>query len=387
MTYKLAYSNFGKEEKQAIQDVVESGNYSMGPKVFQFEEDFADSMATQNAIMVNSGSSANLLMLAAMKYVCGWQEWDEIIVPALSWSTTYFPLHQYRLTCVFADIDPFTWNIDFGQIEKLITPRTRAILAVNVLGMPANLSALRRICDQHDLVLIEDNCESFGAIHRGRFTGRWGEMASHSFFFSHHLQTMEGGMIITDDDRLSDVCKTLRAHGWTRELRKFNTLHQKNPDPFVESFRFILPGYNLRPTEMSGAIGIEQLKKWNKMNRQRQKNAKIFVSLFGDEDFCTVQRENKHDKSSWYGFGVVLKEDRAEIVEKLTKAGIETRPIIAGNILNQPVIRHLKHRCPFLVTNTQNVDENGLFFGNGIVDLKNELETTHGIISEHFSSK
>jgi CDP-6-deoxy-D-xylo-4-hexulose-3-dehydrase len=191
-----------------------------------------------------------------------------------------------------------------SRLEAALTPRTRMVMAVNILGNPAALDVMRSFCDSHDLVLFEDNCESLGATLGNRQCGTFGEIGTFSSFFSHHISTMEGGLLVTDDLEIYHLARSLRAHGWTRDVPADSPIYSPKTDDFFEAYRFILPGYNVRPLEMSGAIGIEQLKKLDGMIEVRRRNAALFMSLFkGDERFI-IQREN--GRSSWFSFTFVL---------------------------------------------------------------------------------
>ena len=254
MAYTLAHNSWDINEKQALERVMASDRYTMGPEVAKFEEEFASYIGSKYAIMINSGSSANLMMLSALRYDDRYnlQPDDEVIVPAVSWSTTYFPVDQNRFKLVFVDVDLDTLNISVEQVVEAITERTKIIFAVNLLGNPADLVQLKKICDEKNIILIEDNCESLGAHVGNKMCGTWGLMGSFSFFFSHHMQTMEGGMVVTDDLKLAQMIRSLRAHGWLRDLPQENLVCNKLGDPFQDSFRFALPGYCVRPLEMSG---------------------------------------------------------------------------------------------------------------------------------------
>ena len=257
--YPLATATWNQDEYAAMQRVIESGMFSMGKQVQLFEQRFAEYIGSRYCVMVNSGSSANLLMVAALFYTQNpslkLERGDEVIVPAVSWSTTYYPLHQYGLKLRFVDVDLETLNYDLAQLEGAITDKTRAIMAVNLLGNPNDFNRIQQMISGKNIVLIEDNCESMGAEFEGKKAGTMGVMGSFSSFFSHHISTMEGGMIVTDDEELFHILLSLRAHGWTRNLPKFNHVcGEKSDDPFKESFRFVLPGYNVRPLELSGAI-------------------------------------------------------------------------------------------------------------------------------------
>ena len=229
----------------------------------RLEADFAKFTGNKYCVMVNSGSSANLLAIAAMffKSENPLKRGDEVIVPAVSWATTYYPLYQYGLKLKFVDVDKYTLNFDINELKKAVTDKTRLIFAVNLLGNPNDYDAINEIIEGKNIYLLEDNCESLGGVYNGKQLGSIGLMGTYSTFFSHHMATMEGGLVGTSDEELYHILLSIRSHGWTRHLPFENKLCKKSENPFEESFRFILPGYNVRPVEMMGAIGIEQLKK------------------------------------------------------------------------------------------------------------------------------
>ena len=366
--YPLATSSWDEAEYAAIQRVIASGRFTMGPLVAQFEEAFADAFGTQFGVMVNSGSSANLLAVAAavLDQRIDLSAGDEVIVPAVSWATTYYPLSQYGLTLRFVDIDVDTLNMDIDQLEQAISPKTKAIFAVNLLGNPNDFARLTMIATAHNLVLLEDNCESLGARNDNRFAGTVGLMGTFSTFFSHHISTMEGGVVVTDDEQLRQELVSLRAHGWTRELPEKNRVHNKSGDPFDDLFRFVLPGYNVRPLEMSGALGIEQLAKVPALITGRRENASYFVQALGDFEYVRLQKET--GESSWFGFSLVLEGAlagrRAEVARALSAAGIEPRPIVAGNFTANPVMHYLDAVVPASLPGAEKIAADGLFVGN-----------------------
>lgn len=249
MKYPLASDTWDHREIEAINSVIADGRYTMGPRVKKFEEEFAARFGAKHAVMTNSGSSANLLMIASLILNPDYDlnPGDEVIVPAVSWSTTFFPVTQYGLKLVFVDIERDTLNIDPTKVAAAIGPKTKAILAVNLLGNSCKYDQLTDIARQHNLILIEDNCESLGASYNGRMLGTIGVMGTFSFFFSHHMQTMEGGMVLTDDPKLDQYLRSLRAHGWIRDLPNENFIHNKSGDPFEDSFKFVTP-WLLRPS-------------------------------------------------------------------------------------------------------------------------------------------
>ncbi|WP_332862619.1 DegT/DnrJ/EryC1/StrS family aminotransferase [Janthinobacterium svalbardensis] len=369
MSYPLASTTWDQAEYAAIQKVVDSGMFTMGKHVAEFEKDFATYTGSKYCVMVNSGSSANLAMVAALIYrkEGALKRGDEVIVPAVSWSTTYYPLYQYGLKIKFVDINLDTLNYDLEQLAAAVTDKTRAIMTVNLLGNPNDFDAIQKIVAGRDIIVLEDNCESLGAEFNGRQAGTHGLMGSYSTFFSHHIATMEGGMVVTDDEELYHILLSVRAHGWTRNLPKENLVcGTKSDDPFVESFRFVLPGYNLRPLEMSGAIGIEQVKKLPGIIQERRANAAKFLELMKAYPAFRVQAEI--GKSSWFGFSLVINADapftRVDAVAAFGKFQIDCRPIVAGNFAKNEVVKWFDSSVHGELVNANYIDTNGLFIGN-----------------------
>lgn len=312
----------------------------MGDEVSRFEKSYADYCGSKYCVMVNSGSSANLLMVAAytLRYGAG-----TVVVPALGWSTSYSPFQQYGWKLKFVDIDKETLNYDPVQLWHAATdPDADLILSVNILGNPNDFWAFPR-----KIHMLEDNCESMGAVYKGKKTGTFGMMASHSCFFAHHICTMEGGMVTTDDEYFYHMLLSLRSHGWTRHLPEKNLL--KEP---VESWRFILPGYNVRPIEMMGAVGLEQLKKLPEFVKQRRINAERFP----------LKKQKEIGESSWYGFAL-FSDDIERLKAQLNERGIEHRPVISGSFVRHPTIKYYDYEAGDL-PNADYVHDNGVMIGN-----------------------
>jgi CDP-6-deoxy-D-xylo-4-hexulose-3-dehydrase len=380
--YSLASSTWDEHEYGAIQKVIDSDMFTMGKQVAQYEKDFATFFGSKYALMVSSGSTANLLMVASLFFTKNpalkLKRGDEIIVPVVSWSTTYFPLQQYGLKVKFVDIDRNTLNIDLDKLSAAITDKTKVILSVNLLGNPNDYEQMQDIIGERDIFILEDNCESMGATFQGKQAGTFGIMGTFSSFFSHHIATMEGGCIVTDDEELYHILLCIRAHGWTRNLPKFNKVSgEKSNDPFEESFKFMLPGYNARPLEMSGALGIEQLKKLPQFIAIRQENAQLFQKLFTDHPYITIQQET--GQSSWFGFSLVLNENspysRSELVKLLSENGIECRPIVTGNFLkNSQVLEYFDYEIGSSMEAAEYIDQHGLFVGNHQNNIEQEIK-------------
>ncbi len=393
MNYKLSLNSWDEKEIQAIHGVMETGIYSMGKKVSEYESMFAKYLGSDFAVMTSSGSTANLLMIAAMfltkKENRRLKRGDEIIVPAVSWSTTYFPLQQYGLKVKFVDIDRETLNFDLNKLEDAISKKTKAILAVNLLGNPNDFERLNNIISSKNIILLEDNCESLGAKYNEKYAGTFGLMGTFSSYFSHHISTMEGGCVITDDEEMYHILLSIRAHGWTRNLPKENQVSGiKSEDVFEEAFKFVLPGYNVRPLEMSGAIGIEQLKKLPNFINRRIDNAESFLKLFKNHPYIDVQKTI--GKSSWFGFALILKENcplkRKELVQILTEHNIECRPIVSGNFLkNIELLEHFDYEAFGKFENAEHIDKNGFFVGNYQTDIRDKIYYLYDVIENSFS--
>jgi CDP-6-deoxy-D-xylo-4-hexulose-3-dehydrase len=383
--YPLASSTWDEKEIEAINGVIAKDMYTMGAGVKQFEENFATYVKSKYAVMVNSGSSANLIAVAAMFFTKNpkLKRGDEVIVPAVSWSTTYYPLAQYGLKLKFVDVDLHTLNFDLEQLKNAVSDNTKMILAVNLLGNPNDFDAINEIIGDKDIILMEDNCESMGAEFKGKQTGTFGLVGTYSTFYSHHMATMEGGLIVTDDEEMYHVMICLRAHGWTRHLPKENHVSNKSDNAFEESFRFILPGYNVRPVEMSGVIGVEQLKKLPSFLEYRRKNAELFVSLFENHKDFYIQKDI--DNSSWFGFSFILKPestlDRADIVKKLEANQIDCRPIVTGDFTKNEVLKHFDYEIFGEMKNAQYLDKKGFFVGNHQVDLTQEIHHLFDVLT------
>jgi CDP-6-deoxy-D-xylo-4-hexulose-3-dehydrase len=369
--YPLATTSWDERELAAVRKVIDSGVFTMGSHVAEFEHRFADWQGSRYAVMVNSGSSANLLMTATLFFTQDetkrLKPGDEIIVPAISWPTTYYPLAQYGLRQTFVDIDLNTLNYDVRALRDAVTDQTRAIMAVNLLGNPNDFAAIREIVGERDIVLLEDNCESMGAVFGGKKTGSFGLMGTFSGFFSHHISTMEGGVVVTDDEELHHILLCLRSHGWTRNLPKHNRVTgTKSDSAFEESFHFVLPGYNVRPLEISGAAGVAQVEKLPHIIKERRANGRYLQERLADHPVFLIQTEI--GESSWFGFSLVIREgvgvDRRSVVDWMTGRGFEVRPVVAGNFTRNPVLRHMPHRLHGNLAAADYVAANGLFFGN-----------------------
>jgi CDP-6-deoxy-D-xylo-4-hexulose-3-dehydrase len=363
---------------------VRSGQFTMGEQVRGFEEAFAARFGVKHAVMVNSGSSANLVGIAALFHIDRrpLQRGDDVIVPAISWATTFHPLQQYGLKLRFVDVELDTLNMDVSQLERALTPRTRMVMAVSILGNPAALDAIRRFCDRYGLIFFEDNCESLGATLGGRLCGTFGDIGTFSTFYSHHISTMEGGLLVTERDEIANLARAIRNHGWARDTPP--RPEAVRSDDFFEAYRFIVPGYNVRPLEFCGAIGLEQLKKLDGMLATRRANAALFQSLFGGDERFILQRE--HGESSWFSFTIVLNParaiNRARVMAAMRAAGIGFRMITGGSFLRHEAANYFDYEIVGTLANANTAHDHGFFVGNHPRDLTAEITHLRQVLDE-----
>jgi len=327
-TYACAYTKWDDEEYAAIDRVRASGQWTQGPEVAACEEEFAAYHGMKHGIAVNSGSSANLVAVAAL---CHKQEnslrpGDKVLVPAIAWATTYAPLVQYGLDLVVADCDQ-TWN---AKPVTALAHDCRLILGCSILGNPAYLRDWKRIADYVGAYFIEDNCESLGAqvgtMGDLQRCGTFGLLNTFSFFYSHQISAIEGGMILTNDDELADLCRMIRNHGWTRGIGPAKD--------FDHEYDFVLMGYNLRWLEMHAAIARAQLPKLEEMRRARQQNLNNFVVL-AEGLPIEMQKRNLPGIPSPFGiaFSVESRDARTNLVNALRAGGIDCRLPTGGSFL------------------------------------------------------
>ncbi len=379
INHPLSVDTWDKKEYSAIISVLKSKFITQGKNVKKFEKNYSDFLGVKYSVMVNSGSSANLLMIAALFYTKDkkrkLKRGDEVIVPAIGWSTTYYPLQQYGLKLKFVDADLDTLNFDVNQLKKAINKKTKLIFAVNVCGNSNEFSEILKFIKNKNILLIEDNCESLGSKYKNKKTGTFGLMSSSSFYYSHHISTIEGGMISTNDKELYQIMLSLRSHGWIRDLPEKNLIKNKSKNDFDNSFSFLLPGYNLRSTEINAAAGIEQLKKLPNLIKKRRKNANLYKNLFKHSKFI-LQKEIGRSSSFWLTF-IIKKEfglKRNYLIKKLKNIGVECRPIVSGNFVKNKVCKYLDFKVHGKLKNANYISKNGFAIGNNHYNLSSNLK-------------
>jgi CDP-4-dehydro-6-deoxyglucose reductase, E1 len=372
--FPLIGNSFDHHEIIAAVDVLLSGRLTMGDKVRQFEQEFAHLVGAPYAVMVNSGSSANLLAVAAAtapsrssRLAAG----DEVLVPAVCWATSVWPLLQHTLRPVFVDVDPRTLNVDVDDLERRITSRTRAIFAVHVLGNSASMTPMVDMAKRHGLLLIEDTCESLGSTSGGRYLGSLGDFGTYSFYYSHHITTGEGGMVVCQTLEDVDLLRSLRSHGWSRDLSNREAVERQFSD-VDPRFLFVHSGYNVRPLELQAAIGLCQIERLGAMNEVRNANRERLLRALHEHELWDGRFEFPHagegTTAAWFGLPCLLRAGfpvaKRAFLEHLTRSGVENRPIISGNFTRQPGLRAHGLVCdPEAYPGAEAVDQRGFFIG------------------------
>jgi len=392
-TIPLISPSYGKDEVVEALSSMVSTWVTMGKKVKLFEESFAKYNGVKYAVMVNSGSSANLLALSVLSHptVKKIQRGDEIITPAVTWATTVYPIVNIGAKPVFVDVDIETYTMNTKLTESAISKKTSAIMPVHLLGNPCDMNRLSKLSKNHNLAMVEDTCEAHGAEFGGKKVGSFGDMSTFSFFMSHHITTIEGGMLLTNNEQFYELAKSMRAFGWTRDLKNKNKFIKENKQ-IDERFLFVNLGFNLRPTELQGAFGIHQIKKLEKFIKIRKDNAKYWNKrLSGLEDIFFIPKETIGTRHSYFCYPLTIKENvsfsRAELVKFLEKRNIETRPIMAGNMVEQPVTKSLQYKVHKTLKNSELIMKNGFFVGNHQDIKKPQREYVADSILEFINKK
>lgn len=366
---RLHEPSFGEEEIQAATDQMRTTHVTMGKQVRDFENQCADYFGSSHSLMCNSGSSANLLAIAALSnptWPNHMKAGDEVIVPALSWATTVWPIVQHGLIPVFVDCDLSTYNFDYDKLEAAITPKTRAIMVVHVYGNPCDMDIIMALAKKHNLYVIEDTCESMGAKFKEKSVGTIGHIGTMSLYYSHHITTFEGGICFANHE-LVDLMRILRAHGWSRESDFHDEYIKKNPE-IDPRFIFVNIGYNLRPTEVQAVIGMRQLPKLEQFIKTRVLAHSTYrIALEKYKKFFKFQEKQENGEASWFGFGIILTENcqftLRDITSFLQSKGVETRPIIAGNMAKHPALKMFAHRISESLENCDIIMQRGFAIG------------------------
>jgi len=339
--YPLSIATYGAEEILQALDSMCSFRTSMWEKTMEFEKKFARWQGRNSAVMVNSGSSADLLMCHLLTNPSSpfLQAGDEILLPIVTWPTQIWSAMMAGLKVKFVDVDPDTLNIDLDDLEKSISPVTRALFVVHLMGNPCNMDRIQGLTERNKLLLLEDCCEALGSEYAGKKVGNFGVAGSFSFFFSHHIMTMEGGMIVCDDQQNADDLRILRAHGW---LRNVNSSRYTLKDYDIDyRYAFVNWGFNVRPTDLQAGFGLCQLEKLPLFNTRRGQLGSRFFEYVDKTPYLKYPAVAGKAKPSWFALPLMVSKDapfaKNDLTAYLESKGIETRPIVTGNVARHPV--------------------------------------------------
>lgn len=328
----------------------------------EFEEKFSKYQNRKYSVYLNSGSSANLAMIYSL-LVCDKLKNKKIIVPAVSWTTTVTPIIQLGLEPILCECDKETLGLDINYLQDLINEHNPSvIMLVHVLGFPNKMKEILELCEKNNIILLEDSCESLGSTYNGTKTGSFGLMSSFSFYFGHHLSTIEGGMVTTNDEDLYNILKSIRAHGWNRDLEepyKLKLREGYNIDEFKDLYTFYYPGFNLRSTDLQAFIGIHQLDKVDKVVHIRQYNYYYYNELVKNDFWKITDFPNTYISNFAYP---IIHPNRNKIALELNKNGVDCRPLICGSIGKQPYWIKLYGEKSFKFADL--VDNYGLYVPN-----------------------
>jgi CDP-6-deoxy-D-xylo-4-hexulose-3-dehydrase len=403
-------SVYDQEEIKSMFNAILDGWFGVGKYVLNFENEFAKLIGVKKAIMTNSGSSANLLAMATFfspllesekKLKAG----DEVITVALTFPTTLNPVLQYNLVPVFIDIDLGTYNINPELIERAVSDKTRAILIPHTLGNPSDMEYIMDIAKEYNLLVIEDSCDALGSKYNNKFVGTFGDFGTFSFYPAHQITTGEGGMIVTDNEKLAFVVQSLRDWGRACIMPVCNPLHcgdkecpksvaydkksriEGLPEDYDKRYTYINIGYNLKPTEVQAAMGIVQLKKLSFFCEKRKQNFKIIYNeLKKYEDYFILPKWLHKSDPCWFSFPLTIRQGapfkRKDLIKWLTEHNVETKMLFSGNILKHPAYKQIKYRVIGSLENTNYATHNSFFIGVYPGLTEEELDYTINIIKK-----
>jgi len=366
----IASPTYGFAEVNEALDSLLSTWVTMGKKVKKFENSFGRYIGSKYSVMVNSGSSANLLALSILtnpKFSKRIEAGSEVLTPAVTWATTLFPIVNVNLVPSIIDVGLEDFNLDVDKLRKSITKKTKAIMPVHLLGNPANMKEIIDIAKEYDLFVIEDSCEAHGAEFNNKKIGSFGDISTFSFFLSHHISTIEGGMLLTKNEEVFELAKSMRIFGSIRDQKNKKQIAKKNPE-LDPRFLFDSLGYNIRPTEIQGAFGIHQIKKLEKFIKIRTSNANFWnKKLAKFSNYLLLHSQRPNTRHAWFGYPITVRSpapfSRDQLVNFLEKKNIETRPIMAGDITKQPAINLVKKKINRPLNNSKIIHSNSFFIG------------------------
>ncbi len=371
---------FGEEEVQAAVNASLDFWLTWGPYGERFERELAKTVGVKFALGVNSGSSANLIAFSALTSPLlerPIKEGDEVITVAAGFPTTLNPILQNRCVPVFVDVGLGHYTALVDRLESAIGPKTRVVMMAHTLGVPFDIDAVQALCKKHDLYLVEDNCDALGSEYHGRLTGTFGDVATQSFYPPHHLTMGEGGAVLCNDPKIKRAAESFRD--WGRDCwcaggkddtcgKRFEWQLGSLPKGYDHKYMYSHIGYNLKPIDIQGAIGLEQLKRLPDFTARRRANyAHLTKGLKDLEEFLLLPTALPNCNPSWFGYMMTVKDgspiSKDTLVQTLEKAGVQTRMLFGGNLLRQPAYQGIPHRVVGGLENTDKVMRDGFFVG------------------------
>ncbi len=382
--WKLQENILEPDDKNKLVEFINSTDrFTQFEKVKLFEREWSTWQGCDFSTFVNSGSSADLIMLDAVKVFYNIEDNSEVIVPAVTWTTNITSVIQSKMTPIFVDVNLNDLSFDYEKIENAISPKTKIILITHLIGIPANMNKIKSIAKKHNLIILEDCCESHGAVFEGKKVGNFGVASTFSFYWGHHMTTVEGGMVCTDIEELNDLFVLKRSHGLARELDQSKHDKYKNQFPDIDfNFLFLTQGYNVRNTELHAMIGIEQLTHLDYYINIRNKNYHQFLEILDPIKEKIYLPKDEGISSFCLPFIFKDKAAKKKLQDELHKNKIESRPIISGNLLRQPCFMAFGKHHDF--PNAEIIHYNGFYIGNNQFVNAERLSTLAKIINIFF---
>lgn len=366
--------------------IKETKRFTQFTKVAEFEAAFAKWQGCRYCVFVNSGSSANLLLINSAKEYFGWDNGDEVIVPAVTWPTTVTPVLQFELAPVFVDANLSDISLDYDKVGSRISSKTRAIFVAHLLGFPANIARLQEIVSGRDIIILEDCCESQGAMVNRTKVGNLGVAGTFSFYWGHHMTTVEGGMLCTDDEELYKLFLLKRSHGLARELPPENHDKLKQAHKDIDfNFLFLTDGFNIRNTEFNAVLGLAQLAHIEDFIRKRNKNYQEFIKICKNYQNELILLDVPGISSFVLPFFFRSKERKETFQATIREGGIESRPLISGNLLRQPFLSKYYNATDY--PNADFIHTNAFYIGNNQFVDEHRLDTLASLMNDFFRDR
>lgn len=359
--------------------ILTSDKFTQGKKVEEFENKWSEWLGCKHSLYVTSGSTANFLLIAAVMEKYNLQKGDKVLLPTCTWVTNINPIFQLGLTPIFCDVNLQNYSFDIENLKRISEkhPNIKLVFVTHLLGIPANVLEYKKYFP--NAIFLDDVCESHGCF-IGDKVGSDSIGSTFSFYFGHHMSTIEGGMISTNDSDLYDLMKLKRSHGLARVSEKFSDYIQKNPE-IEKSFLFVTDGYNFRNTEIGAVLGINQLKRLDNFIKIRRENYKKYVDIVNKSTKLFKVTYNPGNSSFCFPFICKTKKIKIKLIELFEKYNVEYRPVVGGNLLKQPYLNY-EVECSSEFLNSDIIHENGIYIGNNQFVSKKEFKILENIIKE-----